>query len=118
LESQFKYLNIQKIQNFAENDKSFIKDMLNSFINNTPEYINSIKSAFENKEWEELAKAIHKIKPTFQYLSIEPIKLPLEQAEKFAKDDPQNQKLPSVLEEVYLMTLKSIEEAKVFFNQH
>lgn len=117
MEKQFKYLNVQKIQQFAENDNSFIRDMLSSFINNTPQYIDGIKTAFHTKDWEELSKAIHKIKPTYQYLSIDPVRQPLEEAEKYAKGDPENHKLPSLLEEVYIITSESINEARVFFNQ-
>ncbi|MBC7383696.1 MAG: response regulator [Bacteroidia bacterium] len=53
--------NLQDLYRVAGNDKSFIKDMIDVFIRTTREGMVKVKYFTEQKEWENLANAAHKI---------------------------------------------------------
>lgn len=68
--SSEKLYNIQNIYELASGDKTFVKRLINIFITETPETINTIFIAHRNGDQETVRRLAHRIKPSIKNLGI------------------------------------------------
>ncbi|MBU2913810.1 MULTISPECIES: Hpt domain-containing protein [Reichenbachiella] len=54
----------------SDNDRDFIKDMLDTIVKNTPGNLDEIGAAEQGQKWNELARSVHKLKPSLLLLNI------------------------------------------------
>ena len=69
-----KITDLTYLKEMSDNDADFVADMIKSFIKQTPEDLKKIWEHFENKEHEELANVVHKIKPSITFMGIHELK--------------------------------------------
>lgn len=80
----------------ANNDKRFVKDMLQMFVKNTQNDILDIKGAYKQKSWEELAELAHKIKAPCKHLDAKDLSALLKDLELTARKG-ENEALITIL---------------------
>lgn len=78
--------NCEKLKLYVGENPEALKEMLILFIDSTLENIQEIKDSFEQKNTQELAKAVHKLKPTLEVYSIDILYDPIRKLEKQAAD--------------------------------
>jgi len=59
-----------ELQSISNNDVSFYRKMLNTFIHNTKENINNLNKHLGNKNWTEVGETAHKMLPSFRHLKV------------------------------------------------
>tara|TARA_R110000868_G_scaffold274300_1_gene533526 strand:+ start:628 stop:978 length:351 start_codon:yes stop_codon:yes gene_type:complete len=64
-------VDLDYIYTISDSDRDFIKEMLTTFVKITPESIDNINKALETKNWKEMARVAHKIKPSILLLGID-----------------------------------------------
>jgi signal transduction histidine kinase/FixJ family two-component response regulator len=67
---KYKVIDIDHINNFTSGDPVFIKQLVDIFLKRTPEYMDELKSAVDNKDWTQIKTMAHKVKPTFTYVGM------------------------------------------------
>jgi two-component system, sensor histidine kinase len=70
----FKRINIAFLESIAESNVAFINDMLTIFEQNTPIYIENIRAAIANRDFDAIMSNAHKMKPTGAYIGVDNFK--------------------------------------------
>ena len=78
--------NLKTIRGLSRGDEDFINRMLAIFISQTEETIPLVEEAFRNRNYAEISRIIHKIKPSIEGVGIHSIKDDVRQLEMDAKD--------------------------------
>jgi len=101
-----KLTNLANLRKMSNNDEQFIIDMIRSFRDNTPEILESITKAMNNKDWPEVGNLAHKLKPNLAFMGIESLKDLVLEIETSGKNSKNTKSLPdkvnNLVEQVYL----------------
>jgi CheY-like chemotaxis protein len=62
--------NLTFLRQLADNNETFFKDFISLFLQNAPQTISDLTTSLENKDWNGVRQAAHKIKPTLSYLGM------------------------------------------------
>lgn len=73
-ENNTKLIDLGMINERANGDIEYIKDMIKMFIDLMPEYFEELKEYHINKNWEELGKQAHKMKTPVAYFGVEKLR--------------------------------------------
>ena len=106
-------IDLDYMYTISDGDRDFIKEMLETFIKTTPKSINSINKSFEQKQWKEVARVAHKIKPSFYLLGIDELTKLIREIEFIAKNEEEPGQLTakiSLLNQYSLDVLVDIDE--------
>ena len=79
-------IDLDHIYTICDNDREFVGDMLATFVRITPVSIDDLNDSFENKNWLQVSKAAHKIKPSVLMLGIDQFSALIKEIELLAKD--------------------------------
>jgi len=63
----------QFLQEIYDNDSTHLMVMFDLFLKNTPPALTAMEFAARHQDWDELEKAIHKIKPTFAMVGLQKV---------------------------------------------
>ncbi|MER3316751.1 MAG: Hpt domain-containing protein [Allomuricauda sp.] len=63
--------NLDKINEMAEGDEDFIVSVISVFLEEVPEDLESLEKAIDSKDYENIYKLAHKIKPNVDILGME-----------------------------------------------
>ncbi|MEQ6122190.1 Hpt domain-containing protein [Reichenbachiella sp. MALMAid0571] len=80
-------VDLEYIYNISDNDRDFIKEMLTTFVKITPESVDGINYAFETKNWKEMGRIAHKIKPSILLLGIDEFSNLVREIEQITKNE-------------------------------
>ncbi len=78
---------LDKLAQYVGNDESQVKEMINLFLTTIPPDIDQLKKFSEKKEWFEVYKLAHKIKPSFEVFAMDDILEDIKKIEHLAKED-------------------------------
>lgn len=84
----------------SDNDREFIKDMLDTVIKNTPGNLDEIEKAGDEKKWTELARSVHKLKPSLLLLNIDSLTAHIKRLEADAKGQIDLELIPTKIAEL------------------
>jgi HPt (histidine-containing phosphotransfer) domain-containing protein len=63
-------IDLTYLQEFSGGDRIFIRDMIETFLSETPTCLNSLKDSLRNAEWSEAYKIVHRLKPNLMMLGM------------------------------------------------
>lgn len=106
------YIDMSYLEEVSIGDSSFILDIADLFINQTCEDIKKVKNLMHAQNWEEMALAVHKVKPTFKLLGITSAEKNLERLQHYSKQVVNLDELPLLLKEVEDIYELAIKELK------
>ena len=66
-----KYINLEYLYELSGGDESFIKDMINSFIQQTPANLQELSSLCHEQKWNELGRMAHKTKSSLSFIGVQ-----------------------------------------------
>lgn len=106
-------LDLSYLKGISKGNKEFELKMLKTFVEQTSSEMEKIQISFQNKEWDALGGAAHKIKPSFHFIGeLETEKL-LTTIEGMAKQKNELEKLPGLVD-IFLKSCKqTLENVKV-----
>jgi HPt (histidine-containing phosphotransfer) domain-containing protein len=99
---------LDKLIEYIGNDEEVIKNMIGIFLSTTPDLLSQVLIGLQTENYDEIAKNVHKLKPTLDIFGIESLHDPIRTIESYAK---QKKNLPKITELIALMD-KTLE--KVF----
>ena len=106
-------IDLDYIYTISEGDRDFIKEILETFVKITPESIDAINDSLEQKQWKEVARVAHKIKPSILLLGIDELTKLIKEIEHMAKNQEELDQLTtkiSLLNQYSLDVLADIDE--------
>lgn len=78
-------------------DKEFVVEMINTFKEIVPEFVNNSKHYLEEKDYESLSREAHKFLPGVSFLGIKHLEGDIELIEDYAKHEKNIDKLDGLL---------------------
>lgn len=108
--------NLDKINEMAEGDEDFIQSVISVFLEEVPQDLELLETAISQKDYENVYKLAHKIKPNVDLLGMEQTRATALEIETLGKS-PENseeieKKFPLLKKDVYQV----ISELKKDFN--
>ncbi|MES2513566.1 MAG: ATP-binding protein [Bacteroidota bacterium] len=108
-----KMVNLAIIKERAEGDISYIKEMINMFIQLMPEYVDELNELYESRNWEELSNQAHKMKTPVAYFGVNELRELLIKIEINAVNETINeQELKQMVQKIKKLVSVSIIELK------
>lgn len=89
--SDSKSIDLSYLRSMSNNNQKFIDEMLIAFLDSIPKSVEGIKASLKKKSWEDVAREVHKLKPSLTLMGIHEAKeqaLILEDLAKSKKDIP------------------------------
>ncbi len=84
-------IDLDYLLDFSDGDRNFVKDMVNTFIKETPISLSNLHEAFKEKKWEMVYKVSHQMKPNFMMLGMKCQENMAAQIEKMTKEQDFNE---------------------------
>jgi PAS domain S-box-containing protein len=79
-------INLSYLKSIADGNDGFIIEMIEMFLNKTPEALEKMEACFRQQNWEELRQIAHRIKPSFGYVGLATTQQMLGEIEKLSED--------------------------------
>ncbi len=100
LSGENKWVDLRYLGKISDNDKSFMKDMIETFIKNTPSDIVQLKEQAAQKNWKEVALLAHKIKPAIKFMGIQSAIHGILKIEDNSKQEKETDKIQPMVEKL------------------
>lgn len=88
------------LENVSGGDEGFIREMVNTFLENTPHALAEIKEESEAGRWQEVARVAHRIKPSVTFMGIHSLKPVIKRLELFGEEEDPAKTIPELIGEV------------------
>jgi PAS domain S-box-containing protein len=83
--------NLNTLREMSQGDKGFLTSIVETFIQNTPIYLDQIKTGFQANDLNMVYRAAHQMKPSIDFFNVEKGKTVVRAIELEAKNDNANQ---------------------------
>ncbi len=103
--------NLGYLQEISDNDKSFMLEMIQSFIDQTPVDLQRMKNKVLEKDWENVAYVAHKIKPSISFMGIDLLKGLIVDIENMAKNHKTSE-IPRLMDKLEKICTQAYDELK------
>ncbi|MCB0493978.1 MAG: response regulator [Cyclobacteriaceae bacterium] len=70
IKSKKERIDLSYLKKMSNNDKTFVDEIINSFVLNTPKTLKEIKSYIDSENWLKMEEQVHKIKPTLTMIGM------------------------------------------------
>ena len=80
-------LDMSYLYEISDNDREFVKDMIDTIVKNTPDGIKEIRVAADKNNWKEVGRLVHKFKPSLLLLNIDSVSKHIRVLETNAKEE-------------------------------
>jgi CheY-like chemotaxis protein len=106
------YTDLTYLKDIASGSNDFIREMLETFMSQTPPLLESMEKYLAEKKWKELSGLAHKMKPTIDFIGIHSIRETVKNIEDYSRAETNLDALPAMLSQVKEVCLRAIEELK------
>ena len=98
-----KLYDLGMLEQMANGNQDFIKNMVKTFLEQTPEAVEEITVHFGTKDWESLRGVAHKIKPSMEIMGIVELKEDIKLIELNAKNQENLEQMPDLIEKLNVL---------------
>lgn len=112
-----KMIDLTYLTNVCDGDKVFMRDMIETFISNTPAAINEMQKLINKTAWPKVADIAHKLKPSITFMGIESLKTVVKQIEDFGKEDYNTDQIPELVNDLSAKCQLAYKELQHFLKQ-
>lgn len=91
---------LEKLRDQNHPDRDFVKNMVELFIQTTPEILDYMKQDLKAENYDEVARLAHKLKPSIDMLEITSQKERIRNIENFARNQKNIETLPEMVDEL------------------
>jgi HPt (histidine-containing phosphotransfer) domain-containing protein len=111
-----KKINLTYLKQIAEGNDAFIIEMIEMFLNKTPEALEKLNESFKNRNWKEVKQIAHKIKPSYGYIGMPDVQSALAQIETLSDTEAQPEKVHELMTEVIRDSRSAFDQLKQELN--
>jgi HPt (histidine-containing phosphotransfer) domain-containing protein len=94
----------------AKGSNSFISQMLDIFISQTPGLLEGMEKALAENDWNSIARAAHKLKPNAVFVGLTEIDDAISLLERYCSEASNPDKIPALIEKIKVVSLEAIPE--------
>ena len=109
-------INLTYLKQIADGNESFVIEMIEMFLNKTPEAIQEMNRHYTSRNWEEFKKIAHRIKPSFGYMGMPEIQKSLSWLENLEEKELLEIKVEKSLMEITARTNQAYSQLNVELN--
>jgi len=107
-------IDLTYLKTVSNNNQEFIQEIVTTFLESMPKSIEDIHTHLKEKDWMQLGKVVHKIKPTITLMGIHQLKDKILELELETKNDSVDQsKIQQLSREAILYLNRAVEFLKV-----
>ena len=104
-------INLNYLNERTKSNPILMLEMINLYLEQTPPLITAMKSSFENRDWETLNKAVHKIIPSFSIMGMDiGFEKMAKKIQEYATAMQNSPEISSLVMELEAVLLQSCEE--------
>lgn len=107
---------LDRLIEYIGTDEEVIKNMIGIFLTTTPDLLSQIIAGLQSENYDEIAKNVHKLKPTLDIFGIDTLHDPIRSIENYAKQKKNIQKISELISLVEKTLEKAFIELKRDFN--
>jgi CheY-like chemotaxis protein len=104
------------LRKVCHNDEQFIKEMITTFIANTPAAINEMQNNLDHKNWLQIGHTAHKLKPSIDFMGVKVLKPLIVEIEKNSMEGTHLNELPTLINTFANIANKVLKELSVRLN--
>ncbi len=105
-------INLNYLKQIAEGNDTFIIEMIELFLNKTPEALEEMEACFQKQNWQELRALAHKIKPSYGYFGLPELQAQLAELEALSESQKDPVKIHELMKNVSLISYTAFEQLK------
>ena len=107
------YTNLHYLKTITEGNKEILREMIEMFINQVPEFIENFKKYYDNKQYSALGKEAHKAKSSLQIMGMSELEKEMKTFQLKAIEGAQIESYPLHINHFETQCLTAIEELKI-----
>jgi signal transduction histidine kinase/DNA-binding response OmpR family regulator/HPt (histidine-containing phosphotransfer) domain-containing protein len=93
-------INLNYLKQIADGNDEFIIEMIEMFLNKTPQALEEMSTHYKESNWEALKQIAHRIKPSFAYIGLSGTQQVLSEIEKLSEEADQPEKVGELMNSV------------------
>jgi HPt (histidine-containing phosphotransfer) domain-containing protein len=97
-------------------DPEFKKEMIETFVKNTPPLMMEMKDHLKNAEWKKIGDIAHKMKPSFTFMGIHSAKELILEIEKNGRKQTDTARIPDMVLKLDFICKKALTELEDHLN--
>jgi HPt (histidine-containing phosphotransfer) domain-containing protein len=105
-------IDLSYLKKVSNNNGQFILEIIASFLESMPNTVEDIKTQLAQKNWEQLSRVVHKIKPTITLMGIHHLKDKIVLLEQESKNGQNDNTIQELAEEVSLFLSRAIKSLR------
>lgn len=105
-----KYINLDYLENISGGSKSLIKEMVEIFLEQVPEFTNEMKDLLKKKDYQSLGLLAHKAKSSVAIMGMNDLAEDLKDFEHLTKELKDIERYPSYIERFEQSCYQAIQE--------
>ncbi len=90
-------INLTYLKQIADGNDSFIIEMIEMFLNKTPQALEEMNTCYRQNNWDTLRQIAHRIKPSFAYIGLSETQHLLGEIEKLSEEANQPEKVGELM---------------------
>jgi HPt (histidine-containing phosphotransfer) domain-containing protein len=112
MEATQKLYDLTMVESISGGDQSFIRKMVQLFIDTMPQNVSELQSALQQENWEMVGKQAHKMKSTIDSMGIDLLKDDIRAVESNGKNKTNLEAVPALVTKVADTIQKCISQIK------
>jgi HPt (histidine-containing phosphotransfer) domain-containing protein len=109
-------INLAYLKQVAGDNQEFIIQMIEMFLQRTPEALHEMEEKFLTQSWEDLRNIAHRIKPTYTYVGLSDIHQVLSKIEKCCQTKTNLETISEMIEQVETLSETAFTELQKELN--
>jgi HPt (histidine-containing phosphotransfer) domain-containing protein len=114
MNTSYQYINLNYLNELSDGDHEFMRDMIQTFLDNVPSYIHDFRTLKFNKDHAGMQSFAHKMKATFLFMGIESLSKDSANIElqcKQGTNDTEVELLLNKMEPQFILVVRELQDA-------
>ena len=116
MEQPEKIIDLTYVKGMAGGSMDLVKEMIDIFIGQIPEFLSEMRSCYEKEDWYHLGLIAHKAKSSVAVMGMERQAMDLRELEKLAKEARETERYEGMIDAFEENCNRAIEELKTIRN--
>jgi len=112
LNNEVAVVDLSYLRKVSNNNEQFIKEIVSAFLESMPTTVSDIEAQLVKKDWDQLARVVHKIKPTITLMGIHHLKDKIILLEREARNGQDEHTIQALASEVSKFLTHAIESLR------
>ncbi len=113
----YQYINLEYLNELSEGNNEFKKDMISTFLDRVPFYIEEFKELKSTRNWQSMQFFAHKAKSTFQLMGIQKLADDAALIELYCKEGIREAEIEKLLNDMAPYFISVVKEMKMVISE-